>query len=258
MTNICYNNPIIGSNSSSLGPTNIANHFPSIFKPISNTTDEANNETPRGLSLWMSDNHHTVMPSHGNINNLHDHQIHQNPLVSSHHQNHHQQLNWVFGNKISSPCQELSVPSLYSSQHHHHHHHHQTTSANMSATALLQKAAQIGATSTTSDPSFLGSLGLKCSSNVINTSHQEDHDHNTNKYSGMYGSGSVLTSLGGGGSDQTENNSASELSQMPPAKRQQIVQNSDELSAVGGGQTRDFLGVGVQSICHPSSINGWI
>ncbi|XP_028807841.1 LOW QUALITY PROTEIN: zinc finger protein MAGPIE [Neltuma alba] len=270
--NISYNN-IIGA--ALLGPNNnnMSTHFPSILKPISNTnTEEANNQTPiRGLSLWMghhhqphqSDHHQTIMPSNGNIGNPHDqnmhHQLGNHQLVSSH----PQQLNWVFGNKLissSSSCQELastsigmiSVPSLYSSQNHQTY---QTTSANMSATALLQKAAQIGATSTTCDPTFLGSLGLKCSTSQ---GVQED-DQGSNKYYGMYGSGSgsgsVLTNVGGGGSDQTtENNQASEMSQMHPAKRpRQVLQNEE------GGQTRDFLGVGgVQTICHPSSINGWV
>jgi hypothetical protein len=44
--------------------------------------------------------------------------------------------------------------------------------------------------------------------------------------------------------------------QMYSAKRQKIFQSDQDSPA--GGQTRDFLGVGVQAICHPSSINGWI
>ncbi|KAK4255551.1 hypothetical protein QN277_008538 [Acacia crassicarpa] len=264
--NISYNN-IIGA-ATSLEPNNntnnMATHFPSIFKPISNTNSEEannNNQTPlRGLSLWMGHHHHqqpdhqTIMPSD-----------HHGQFVSQ-----SQQLNWVFGNKLitssisSSSCQELastsigmiSVPSLYSSQQHHH----QTSLANMSATALLQKAAQIGATSTTCDQTFLGSLGLKCSSQG---GHQEEDDHGSNKYNyGMFGSGSVITNVrggGGGGSDQTtenNNNSASEMSQMHPAKRpRQVLQQQNE-----EGETRDFLGVGgsVQTICQPSSINGWV
>nr|GLL34712.1 zinc finger protein NUTCRACKER-like [Ipomoea trifida] len=42
--------------------------------------------------------------------------------------------------------------------------------------------------------------------------------------------------------------------QMYPSKRRHI-QNEE---GAGGGQTRDFLGVGIQSICHPSSLNGWL
>ncbi|KAF7805984.1 zinc finger protein MAGPIE [Senna tora] len=287
---LSYNNNIMG-----MGPTmNMATHFPSMLKPISNTTheEEANNQTPRGLSLWnnnMVDHQsHAADPTLYNAN-IHQFGMNHNnhpPLVSHHH--HHQQqqqLNWVFGNSnsnsklisnnsasceelTSGSCQQLiSVPSLYSSQH------HQTTSlssaANMSATALLQKAAQIGSatSSTTPDPSiFLGSLGFKCTTtteddHLIVGRHNMNINNNSNKYCGnMYGSDSVLTSVGGGGSDETDHNTTSpgELSQMHPPKRRQLVHGTEEIAAPGGGQTRDFLGVGVQTICHPSSINGWI
>ncbi|KAI4333912.1 hypothetical protein L6164_018663 [Bauhinia variegata] len=258
--NVSYN--IMGT---SLGP-NMATHFSSIFKPIS-SNDETSNQTSRGLSLWMGpgSQSHETMGIGSNLQEIHQlgsatnfsGSIYGNPLVSNSSpptSNYH--LSWVFGNKLSSnSSQELtstslplmsnvvkdagtepvSVPSLYSSQHQPH----QTSSANMSATALLQKAAQIGVTST--DPSFLGSLGLQCS----NSQGQDE-----NKFCGMYGSGSVLTSLG----SETENSSAGELSQMHPAKRRHV--QSEETTA--GGQTRDFLGVGVQTICHPPSINGWI
>lgn len=271
--NIGYN--VMGT---SLGP-NMATHFSSIFKPISNTEETNNNNHTRGLSLWMGQgqaSHDQTMMSNGNL-----HEIHQsggiyggnngNPLVQCSNSNPYNQLNWVFGNKLPSICsnqqQEINttnnttshaplgnnnnnivvkdattnvtasqtIPSLYSSQHQTHH--QTTSSANMSATALLQKAAQIGATTST-DPSFLGSLGLKCSNN------------DGNKFGGgMYGSSSLLISLG-----SEEENSVCDFSQMPPPSKRRHVQNEEN----GGGQTRDFLGVGVQTICHPSSINGWI
>ncbi|XP_061363638.1 LOW QUALITY PROTEIN: zinc finger protein NUTCRACKER [Gastrolobium bilobum] len=260
--NANINNPL-GSNvgysvmQNSLGP-NMGTNFSSIFKPISSTDETISNiQTTRGLSLWMaqaSQAHETMVNT-----NLHEiHQLGRNPLVSCSNPPpppSNYQLNWVFGNKLSSNgSQELtsttslplvninvkdntnqliSVPSLYSSQHQSH----QTTSANMSATALLQKAAQIGTTST--DPSFLGSLGLKCNS----------PSQDGNKFCGIYGSNSLLTSHG----SEPENYSG-DLSQMPPTKRWQM-QNEEN----AWGQTRDFLGVGVrQTICHPSSINEWI
>ncbi|XP_019451401.1 PREDICTED: zinc finger protein MAGPIE-like [Lupinus angustifolius] len=263
--NISYN--IMGAH---LGP-NMETHFSSIFKPVSTTDHETSNQTCTGLSLWMDQLSHQAHETmvNGNIHQLGStprsgsaiygnpfSQCTNNPPPSN---NYH--LNWVFETKPSSnsnqeliastttslplgniikdatcTSQLLSVPSLYSTQHQSH----QTSSAtNMSATALLQKAAQIGATSTI-DPSFLGNLGLKYSNSL---------GQDGNKLCLMYGSSSVLTSVG-----SEAEKSACDLSQMHPAKRRQ-VQNEE---GIGGGQTRDFLGVGVKTICHNSSINGWI
>ncbi|RDY12411.1 Zinc finger protein MAGPIE, partial [Mucuna pruriens] len=237
-----------------LGP-NMATHFSSFFKS-NPCTEEPGNQTSKGLSLWMTQ----TSQAHETITNNNLHEFHQlgsatsptaiynsggNPLAScSNPPPSNYQLNWVFGNKISSNgshqeltstaslplvnnivkdnpnLQLISVPSLYSSQHYSH----QTTSANMSATALLQKAAQVGTTS--SDPSlFLGSIGLKCNS----------PGQDGNKFCGMYGSSSVLTSH----ASEAENNYSGDLSQMPPTKRRH-VQNEES----AWGQTRDFLGVG--------------
>ncbi|KAE8730344.1 Zinc finger protein MAGPIE [Hibiscus syriacus] len=173
------------------------------------------------------------------------------------------QLNWVFGNKVSSGNAEdhqlttsvslplstvkengpqlVSVPSLFSTQHQSQ----QTPSFSMSATALLQKAALIGATST--DTSFLGSFGTKCSNS----------QYGNNKYSDLYVSNTPTTTTLVGSDLENSANGISTLNQlqMYPSKRRRM-QNED--GGGRGGETRDFLGVGVQSICHPSSINGWI
>ncbi|KAJ7948373.1 Zinc finger protein [Quillaja saponaria] len=259
---ISYN--IMGT---SLGPS-MAPHFPAVFKPIS-SADEANSiPTTRGLSLWMtqgSQAHETMGNEIHQLGSAAGSAIYENQIISCPNPPPSDyQLNWVFGNKLSSDNnaeeltstslplsnivkeagshQLISVPSLYSSQHQSH----QTSSAaNTSATALLQKAAQIGATST--DPSFLRSFGLKCSNN---SQVQQDG----NKFCGIFGSSPILgTSFG---SDQVENSAAGDLLQIHPAKRRHIQSTDQESTA--GGQTRDFLGVGVQTICHPSSINGWI
>ena len=231
---------------SSLVP-NIGTHFSSIFKPISCTNQETTNQTSRsGLSLWMSQtSHDTILANNSNL-----HEIHQLGSTTSTGAIYSGNEKWVFGNKFYSnnECQELtssislplvnnnidnkdsttnnlvSVPSLYSSQHQSQS-QHQTTSANMSATALLQKAAQIGTTST--DSLFLGSLGLRCNS--------PSQDHG-NKFCGVYGSSSVLTTSDLG---SAESYISDELSQMPPMKRRRMP-NEESV----WGQTRDFLGVG--------------
>lgn len=255
---------------------NMAQHFSSILKPVSSSHDTLN-QTRQELSLWLDQTSHETMTNNNAVQTIHDHHLGSlnagtmysgsslvlpctsNPPPSDYHQ-----MNWVFGSKISSNnnSQEItsvttsslplnsnivketgiqlqSVPSLYSTQNQTHH---QTPSPGMSATALLQKAAQFGATSSADQSSFLGNFGLKCHNN-INIPLQEE-----NKSFALYG--------------HSENdNHSSTLSQLqmyhqPAAKRQKTHQNED--SVVAGGQTRDFLGVGVQTICHPSSIHGWI
>lgn len=259
----------------------------SIIDPMRITT------TSSALSIWNMNHGTTLMSQLGqnpNNNSLQDHTGLYNPIVSCHSSNSHQQseypLNWFFGNKLSpsknntsdhhqhnevrnhamQSSKELnystdqphvsSVPSLYINQHQVY----QTSNAstNMSATALLQKAAQIGATSTT-DPSvnILGNFGSISRNNdisqfcgffnspplsdqvptsvkhIIGSNHIDDHDHND-----------VLNGLD---------------TQMYPSKRRHItVQNNKDQNGGGsGGQTRDFLGVGVQTLCHQSTMNRW-
>ncbi|CAL5403753.1 unnamed protein product [Camellia sinensis] len=229
-------------------------HFSSIFKPISNN-DETIDPSKRGLSPWMNNNNNNLQEIH-QIGSVSSGPVYGDPFVPcSNPPPSDYQLNWVFGNKLSSINTEeitsssslVSVPSLYSTQHHSHQ---TSSSATMSATALLQKAAQIGATSTTTDPSsFLGSFEIKCNNN--------NEVQDGKKFFGMYGTNPITTSLGRSDVESSVNDiSTFNQLQMYPSKRRNI-QNEDG-TAAAAGQTRDFLGVGFQSICHPSSVNGWI
>ncbi|KAK4438738.1 Zinc finger protein MAGPIE [Sesamum alatum] len=257
---------------SSLGqPAAIGQHFPSIFKPILSNTDQNIDHIPmgRGLSLWNMDPGHVhdsiaknlqemqpmgVTVSSGAVNNF-THHVHSlinnpcsNPLPSN-----YNQMHWDFGNKLSSngadhhdltnnplPVKEASVPSLFSTQNQSH----QPSTATISATALLQKAAEMGAT--TNDPSFLGNFGLKGSDNI---SVQDG-----NKLCGLYGTSSATSGLGSDVESSVNDLSAMNQMEMYSSKRRRVANDREII----GGETRDFLGVGVQSICHPSSINGWI
>ncbi|GFP86448.1 zinc finger protein magpie [Phtheirospermum japonicum] len=244
-------------------------HFPQIFRPNSINNDQNIDPiipTGRGLPLWMAQNpsHHVQDPMSKNVQEFHpmgliplssetlndfttthniiDHPCSNPPPSTNYH------LHWDFANKITpnGPSEVLtnhnptnnipltnnvkeaiSVPSLFSTQNQSH----QPTNANISATALLQKASQIGNISSAQDG---------------------------NKLCGLYGSSSGTSGLGSDVESSVNDLSALTQMEMYPSltKRRRLANDEEIINA--GGETRDFLGVGIQSICHPSSINGWI
>ncbi|XP_038986519.1 zinc finger protein NUTCRACKER-like [Phoenix dactylifera] len=166
------------------------------------------------------------------------------------------ELSWLYGSKLlpSSSAVELtstsipattmkevdssqsllaSIPSLFSAQHHHC----PAQASNMSATALLQKAAQIGVTSTIP---FIGSFEpSKCQDTQIEDASKYDGLLNPNQPSNLENVVSGFT--------------ASDPYNLFSERRCSSVKDDSG----GGGETRDFLGVWVHPLC-PSSINGWI
>ncbi|XP_038888506.1 zinc finger protein MAGPIE-like [Benincasa hispida] len=212
-----------------LKPTNNNNNplqfFPSsnFFKPDDQTShmffNNINNVTPTiGLPFWMATNPHQINFPH--------------PLL-------HQQTTTTTNSDV------LSVPSLYSNEEQQF----MGSSANMSATVLLQKAAQIGVTTSTTDPSLIESFGLKFSTVTDGKGF----------FSGIYGSimnsnSNIIPSC-----CSLENCGDHEGSEIypPPAKRMRHTVSEESVTG-GEGETRDFLGVGMHTICHPSPVNGWI
>ncbi|CAA2960411.1 zinc finger protein MAGPIE-like [Olea europaea var. sylvestris] len=247
----------------SLGP-NMGQHFSSIFKPTSSNPQNVNYPMTRGISLWNMSQQplQSQETLYKNLQEMHQMGISvssggaiyscSDPLVNPCSSNppapsSSYQLNWDFAKNLNPSnaadnqlnCNSLplsninvkdvgnhqlagSVPSLFSTQQQSHQ---QSSVANTSATALLQKAAQIGATTT--DPSLIGNFGLNCTKNQVQNA--------------------VTTGLG-------SDFSALNQLQMYPSMSHHM-QNQENFTE---GETRDFLGVGIQSICHPSSINGWI
>ncbi|XP_024013273.1 LOW QUALITY PROTEIN: zinc finger protein NUTCRACKER [Eutrema salsugineum] len=175
-------------------------------------------------------------------NNNHDELITQNANATS---------------TTTTATNSLSVPCLFSSDQTQN----ANANANMSATALLQKAAEIGANSSTTamttDPStILQSFPLKSSDQTATYDSGE-------KFFALFGSNNNIGLMNHSHDQEIENarndvTVASALDELQnyPWKRRRVDGGGE---GGGGGQTRDFLGVGVQTLCpHPSSINGWI
>ncbi|XP_062183010.1 zinc finger protein MAGPIE-like [Phragmites australis] len=164
------------------------------------------------------------------------------------------QLGWLYGNgKLSSSnASELtrasaaatkeadSVPSVFSGQQHAK----PAAPTDMSATALLQKAAQIGAvTSGTAMPLVGDFVPAKSGAQV----------EVCNKFDGgaLFGASQQNVNFGGTMSELTA------ATGNVPYDVMSAVRQAGLKYAVGREETRDFLGVGVQALCS-SSLHGWI
>ncbi|XP_057792505.1 zinc finger protein MAGPIE-like isoform X2 [Salvia miltiorrhiza] len=205
-------------------------HTPNHF--ITSSLGLGQHHFPPNLPLWVAHGNqqshdHNSIAKH--LQEMHhqftlDHPLVQNPNPPSLYQT----ANWGFGrdqfpnqNPIMIPIlKEVSVPSLFHAQNQNQ------SCAAISATALLQRAAQIGATT---------------------------RDGDGDKLCGLYGT----TSSGGSGLGSDVELSATldhEMEMYPPLKRCRRPVEEE----IGLGETRDFLGVGMHTICNPSAINGWI
>ncbi|MQL90500.1 hypothetical protein Taro_023091, partial [Colocasia esculenta] len=137
---------------------------------------------------------------------------------------------------------EVTAPFMYSSSQQQHN---SKLASDKSATALLQKAAQIGVES--SEPSLLGSFEVK----KYHSLHSEEGNNFSRLFTTNWTAVETNLQINRGCDLPVLNQPAETL----PSKHH-VVHKDDDL---GGGQTRDFLGVGVQALCPLPNINtGWI
>ncbi|CAH8313449.1 unnamed protein product [Eruca vesicaria subsp. sativa] len=262
------------------GPLQPQQHHHHHFPITTNAFDHHHQDVMKpasSLSLWMGgniNNHHQVtIDDHnapqpqspqedynwvfGNANNRGELITTSDSLIT-----HHENINIFPSKENANAATSLSVPSLFSSVDHISQ--DANAVANMSATALLQKAAQMGVTSSTPTTTTITnnqSTFHQSFASKISGQSQIIDDGGSDKFFALFGQNSVGLMSNNGFHHEIQNprsgvtvvSGIDELQNYPLKRRR--VESGD---AGGGGQTRDFLGVGVQTMCHSSSINGWI
>uniref|UniRef100_A0ACD5VWP1 Uncharacterized protein n=1 Tax=Avena sativa TaxID=4498 RepID=A0ACD5VWP1_AVESA len=165
-------------------------------------------------------------------------------------------LSWMYGNSggsgklSSSNASELttnssreaeSAPSVFSGQHHAKP---DVPPTDMSATALLQRAAQIGSVTSSNNTTMplVGSFEPEPKSAA--------RDEERSKF--FFGTSQHNPSVFGAMSELTPSATGNMPYDVFSAARHAGLED-----AVGREETRDFLGVGMQALCS-SSIHGWI
>ncbi|URE27018.1 Zinc finger protein [Musa troglodytarum] len=235
--------------------SNIAHDFSGAISNTTMTEGEMIGHARRELSLWMGGGDHTENLSKRNdllnphqTKSLSTEDLYGNPFTSQY----PNQLSSIYSDEQTcialprSGMKEtesphpllLSVPSRYSTQHHHQH-QQMAMVPDVSATALLQKAALIGVNASCATP--LSSFETKRrESNFRYLSNSSLLDMNL----------SSLATLSG---NTMDNSTLTNPLTAVYSTRHLMIQKDDER----GGETRDFLGVDAPIICA-SSWNGWV
>lgn len=145
------------------------------------------------------------------------------------------------------------VPSVFSGQQHAKP---AAPPADMSATALLQKAAQMGAVTSGS-----GNANAMVGALDVEPADDGHHQSSDGAGGGLLFSASTQHNLRGSGTNTLMMSQLTAAAGNMPYDVLSAVRHAGlkdaAAVAVGREETRDFLGVGVQALCS-SSLNGWI